>query len=57
MGRKQSARGPRGSSLALEFALEPSGPERSAEMEDERLLACCGPYCGECAGYSGQIAD
>jgi hypothetical protein len=26
-------------------------------MGDERLLAYCGLYCGDCAGYSGEIAD
>jgi hypothetical protein len=26
-------------------------------MEDRRLLAYCGLYCGDCAGYSGAIAD
>jgi hypothetical protein len=25
--------------------------------ETTDLLACCGLYCGDCAGYSGEIAD
>ena len=27
-------------------------------MKDQKeLLACCGLYCGDCAGYSGEIAE
>ncbi|UCF70759.1 MAG: DUF3795 domain-containing protein [candidate division WOR-3 bacterium] len=26
-------------------------------MKDRSLLAYCGLYCGDCAGYSGEIAD
>jgi hypothetical protein len=25
--------------------------------EDKELLACCGLYCGDCAGYSGEITE
>jgi hypothetical protein len=32
-------------------------PEEGEEMGDPFLLAYCGLYCGDCAGYSGEIAD
>jgi len=25
--------------------------------DDERLIACCGLYCGDCHGYKGRIPD